>query len=225
MDRLPLAFSPERIRVFLLCGHEPVSRALSELLREEGFDVVGEAGSTAEALSCLPGTAPHVALLGNRLADGTGIEACRALREAAPATRCIIVTTYDGQKALRAAVMADAAGHVLQSARADGLPEAIRRAAAGQRLHSARAARAVLNGLGAATLPGGAPGSERAILSLIVQGRTDAEIMTELALPHESFSALLSALLARLGYRAAPNAPTGQSSPPPRASGSHPGGM
>jgi DNA-binding NarL/FixJ family response regulator len=146
-----------------------------------------------------------VALLSNRVADGTGIEACRALREAAPATRCIIMTTYDDRKALRAAALADAAGCIPLSPRPGTLAEAIRKVAAGERLHSPEAAAAIARSGDAHALLEGAPEPERTIWSLILHGWTNTQITTELALPREAFCTHLSALLDRLGYRPAPN--------------------
>ncbi|AMM34758.1 LuxR family transcriptional regulator (plasmid) [Sinomonas atrocyanea] len=203
---LPPAGTRAAISVFILSSHDLLRRTLSELLGEEGFDIVGEEGTVAAAVPAAARTAPHVALLSNRLTDGTGIEACRALREAAPRTRCIILTTYDEQKALRSAALAGAAGYLLQSPRAPRLIDAIRRVAAGEQLHAPEAARAVLQSPSTCALLKGATEHERAVWSLIVQGRTNTEIRNQLALTPEAFCACLSALLAKLGYRPAPHA-------------------
>ncbi|AMM31613.1 LuxR family transcriptional regulator [Sinomonas atrocyanea] len=215
MDNPAIGTIPAATRVFILSGHAPVRDGLAELLREEGFDVVGEAGTILAALPAATAAEPDVVLVGNRLADGTGIEACRALREAASRTRCIIMTTYDGPMALRAAALADADGYVFQSARVDGLVQALRRVAAGEQLPTAKAARALLHELRADALLKEAPAPECALWSLIRQGRTNAQIRTELALTPKDFSACLSALLARLGYRPAPAAPGGTTTPAP----------
>ena len=191
------------MRVFLLSGHALIRRGLAELLLTEGFAVVGEADSIAGALPRAAELAPEVALVENRMPDGTGIEACRALRVAAPRTRCLIVTTYEEELALRSAVMAGAAGYVLQRASADGLPEKIRRVAAGEQLLSPEAVQAVRSALAAHPVPG-ATAVERAVLSLILQGMTNLEIGEELALPQNTLAGHLSSLLAKLGYRPAP---------------------
>ncbi|MEZ5207202.1 MAG: response regulator transcription factor [Acidimicrobiales bacterium] len=70
------------VKVFLLDDHEIVRRGLRDLLEAAGFDVVGEAGTAAEALARIPPTAPQVAVLDVRLPDGDGVEVCREIRSA-----------------------------------------------------------------------------------------------------------------------------------------------
>lgn len=193
---------PGHVRVFLVSGYVLLRQGLSELLLSEGFEVVGEAGSIADALPVVAELAPDVALVENRLPDGTGLEASRALRSAAPLTRCVILTTYDEEKALRSAVMAGAAGYVLQRATADGLPEKIRRVAAGEQLYSAEAAQAARSALSAAPVDG-ATAVEQTVLSLVLQGLTNLQIGQELGMTQETLAGCLSSLLAKLGYRPA----------------------
>ncbi|GAB2766906.1 response regulator [Sinomonas soli] len=193
----------DAVRVFLLSGHALLRQALSELLGDEGFDVVGEAGRISSALQAVSDLAPDIALLENRLPDGTAIEACRALHVAAPRTRCVILTTYEEEKALRSLVLSGAAGFVPHSARAAGLPEAIRRAATGGGLHSPDAARAARAALAAEAVLG-ATALENAILALILHGRTNAQICEELGLQQGALAGHLSSLLAKLGFRPTP---------------------
>ena len=103
------------VRVFLLDDHEIVRRGIADLLHAEpGITVVGEAGTAAEALRRIPATRPDVAVLDARLPDGSGIDVCREIRSAAPQIRCLILTSYDDNDALFAAVMAGAAGYLLK---------------------------------------------------------------------------------------------------------------
>ena len=81
------------IRVFLLDDHEIVRRGLADLIGlEDDIEVVGEAGSTAEALVRIPATRPDVAVLDVRLPDGTGVEVCREARYTMMETRCVTMT-------------------------------------------------------------------------------------------------------------------------------------
>jgi two-component system response regulator DevR len=114
-------------RLFLLDDHEIVRRGLSELLNSvEDFEVVGEAGTVAEALRRIPAVNPDVAILDGRLPDGSGIEVCRIIREDQPNVRCLILTSYDDDEAIFAAVLAGAAGYVLKQIRGSNLVDAVR---------------------------------------------------------------------------------------------------
>ncbi len=89
------------IRVFVLDDHEVVRRELRELFdAEEDLSVVGEAGTAEEAISRMPPTRPHVAVLDVRLPDGDGIEVFRDLRSAMPELKCLMLTSYADDEAL-----------------------------------------------------------------------------------------------------------------------------
>ncbi len=73
------------VTVFLVDDHEVVRRGLIELLKTDPeLDVVGEAGSVAEAMARIPAVRPDVAVLDVRLPDGNGIELCRDFCPACP---------------------------------------------------------------------------------------------------------------------------------------------
>ena len=102
------------IRVFLVDDHEIVRRGLRDLLeQEDDITVVGEAGSASEARVRIPAVEPDVAVLDARLPDESGIEVCRSIRATHPSIAVIILTSYDDDDALFAAIMAGAAGDVL----------------------------------------------------------------------------------------------------------------
>src|SRR6478609_3258204 len=124
-----------RIRVFLLDDHEVVRQGLRALLESAGdIEVVGESGSAIEATARIPALRPHVAVLDARLPDGSGIEVCRAVRAVDPSVNALILTSYDDDEALFAAIMAGAAGYVLKEIKASDLISAIRHVASGQSL-------------------------------------------------------------------------------------------
>jgi DNA-binding NarL/FixJ family response regulator len=123
------------ITVFLLDDHEIVRRGLVDLLEShDDFRVIGEAGTAAEALRRIPTLAPQVALLDARLPDGSGIDVCREVQVSSPGTRCLILTSYDDDDALFAAVMAGAAGYLLKQIRGPSLTDAVAHVAAGHSL-------------------------------------------------------------------------------------------
>src|SRR5256885_10947238 len=116
------------IRVFLLDDQEVVRRGLADLLKAEGdVEVVGEPGSAVEATHRIPALRPNVMILDARLPDGNGIDVCRDVRAVDPTIKGLILTSYEDDEALFAAIMAGAAGYVLKQIRGTDLVDAVRR--------------------------------------------------------------------------------------------------
>ena len=194
----------EVIRVFLLDDHEIVRRGIADLLEAESdIAVVGEAGTAAEALARIPAVRPHVAVLDGRLPDGSGIDVCRDIRSSLPEIRCLILTSYDDNDALFAAVMAGAAGYLLKEIRGANLVDAIRQVAAGQSLLDPAVTGRLLQ-----RLRDGEPQDkrlasltdrEREILGLITEGLTNRQIGERLFLAEKTVKNYVSGLLAKLG--------------------------
>src|ERR1043165_3569965 len=110
------------IRVFLLDDHEVVRAGLREMLQHEGdIEVIGESGSAREATNRIPALRPDVAVLDARLPDGNGIDVCREVRSVDPSIKGLILTSYEDDEALFAAIMAGASGYVLKQIRGNDL--------------------------------------------------------------------------------------------------------
>lgn len=196
----------EQIRVFVLDDHEMIRRGIADLLEAEAdITVVGEAGTAAEALGRIPVTHPHVAILDARLPDGNGIEVCREIRSTAPEIRCLILTSYDDNDAIFAAVMAGAAGYLLKEVRGNNLVDAIRQIAAGNSLIDPAVTERLL-----VRLRDGKPqdarlasltAREREVLILISDGHTNREIGERLFLTEKTVKNYVSSLLAKLGMQ------------------------
>ena len=108
-------------------------RGIRELLESEGdIVVVGESGSAQEATRRIPALRPDVAILDGRLPDGSGIDVCRDIRSVDPSIKALILTSYDDDDALFAAIMAGAAGYILKQVRGNDFVDTVRRVAAGQ---------------------------------------------------------------------------------------------
>ena len=91
--------------MFLLDDHEMVRRGLKDLLDSHNdIEIVGESGSAKDAEARIPALRPDVALLDGRLADGSGVEVCRSIRSVDPSINAIILTSYDDDEALFAAI-------------------------------------------------------------------------------------------------------------------------
>jgi two-component system response regulator DevR len=195
-----------QIRVFLLDDHEIVRRGIADLIESaDDLTVVGEAGSTAEALARIPAARPDVALLDARLPDGSGIDVCRDIRSDRPEIRCLILTSYDDNDAIFAAVMAGAAGYLLKEIRGNSLLDAIREVAAGKSLLDPSVTERLLT-----RLREGAPRDEkldsltpreREILALIADGLTNRQIGERLFLAEKTVKNYVSGLLAKLGMQ------------------------
>ena len=194
------------IRLFLLDDHEIVRRGLSELLGAvPGFEVVGEAGTAEQALARILAVKPDVAILDARLPDGSGIDVCREIRSALPGTHCLILTSYDDQDAVLAAVLAGASGYVLKEVRAAGLVDAIRQVAQGRSLIEPALVSQIMERLKA----GHAPDSrlaeltqrEREVLDLIAEGLTNREIGQRMYLAEKTVKNYVSSLLRKLGMQ------------------------
>ncbi|WP_300399952.1 response regulator transcription factor [Nocardioides sp.] len=190
--------------VFLLDDHEIVRRGIRELLEgEEDIEVVGESGLAQEAARRIPAVRPDVAILDGRLPDGTGIDVCREIRSREPATKALILTSYDDDEAVIAAIMAGAAGYVLKQVRGSDLVDTVRRVAAGQSMLDPQVTAQVLERVrnGPAVDPRLAQltAQEQRILGLIGQGMTNRQIAEEMFLAEKTVKNYVSALLAKLG--------------------------
>lgn len=192
------------IRVFLLDDHEVVRRGLADLIGlEDDLEVVGEAGTVAEALHRIPAARPDVALLDVRLPDGSGVEVCRDVRAEHADVRCLMLTSYADDEALFASIMAGASGYVLKDIRGHDLVEAIRSVASGKSLLDPGATERVLerlrHGNHTDARLNALTEQERKILMLIGDGLTNRQIGERLHLAEKTVKNYVSSMLAKLG--------------------------
>ncbi|WP_307126100.1 response regulator transcription factor [Streptomyces sp. B1I3] len=195
-----------KITVFLLDDHEVVRRGVHELLSvEEDIEVVGEAGTAADALVRIPATRPDVAVLDVRLPDGSGVEVCREIRSRDDSIHCLMLTSYADDEALFDAIMAGASGYVLKAIRGNELLNAVRDVAAGKSLLDPAATARVLERLREGKdgrsddRLAGLTDQERRILDLIGEGLTNRVIGERLHLAEKTIKNYVSSLLAKLG--------------------------
>ena len=208
------------IRVFLLDDHEVVRRGLNDLLESEGdIVVVGESGLAAEATRRIPALRPDVAILDGRLPDGSGVDVCRQIRSRHPEIAALILTSFDDDEALFAAIMAGAAGYVLKQVRGNDLVDAVRRIAAGQSLLDPAVTARVLDRLRAGPEQDQAlaplTDQERRILELIGEGLTNREIAERMFLAEKTIKNYVSSLLGKLGMQRRTQAAVFASQHPP----------
>ncbi len=192
------------IRVYLLDDHELVRRGLRDLLSaEDDVEIVGESGSAVRAVADILELAPDVAVLDGRLPDGSGIEVCREVRAENPAIRALILTSYDDDQALFAAIMAGADGYVLKQIAGTDLIDGIRAIAAGRSLLDpslvARVMDRLRRGDQQADKLAVLTDQERRILELITEGLTNRQIGEAMFLAEKTVKNYVSSVLAKLG--------------------------
>ncbi|GHJ55722.1 MULTISPECIES: response regulator [Micromonospora] len=192
------------IRVFLLDDHEVVRRGLADLLQSSGdIEVVGESGSAQEAARRIPALRPDVAILDARLPDGNGIDVCRDIRAVDSSIKGLILTSYEDDEALFAAIMAGAAGYVLKQIRGTDLVDAVRRVAAGQSLLdpaiTTRVLERIRSGVEQPRELKSLTEQERRILEYVAEGLTNREIAGKMFLAEKTVKNYVSSVLAKLG--------------------------
>ena len=194
----------DTIRVFLLDDHDVVRQGLRFLLeQQDDIEVVGEAGTARDATARIPALRPDVAVLDARLPDGSGIDVCRDVRSIDASINALILTSYDDDEALFAAIMAGAAGYVLKQIHGTDLVGAVRTVASGQSMLDPRAASQLIARLrdqSARKDPlAGLTAQERKILELIGEGLTNRQIGERMFLAEKTVKNYVSSMLAKLG--------------------------
>lgn len=192
------------ITVFLVDDHEIVRRGIAGLISAQpDMEVVGEAATARQSLGRIEATQPDVAVLDVRLPDGSGIDVCRDVRSRLPSVACLILTAYDDDTAVSAAVLAGAAGYVLKNIGGSGLVDAIRAVAAGRVLLDADAVRRAKAGMRDRADEDPRLGSlglrERQTLKLIADGLTNRQIGERLGIAEKTVKNYVSSMLSKLG--------------------------
>jgi DNA-binding NarL/FixJ family response regulator len=191
-------------RIFLLDDHEIVRRGLRELLEmTPDLVVVGESGSAKEAARRIPALRPDVAIFDVRLPDGSGIEACRQVRSVDPSIAGLILTSFDDDEALSAAILAGASGFLLKDIRGNGLVDAVVRVAAGENLLDPERARRMRTGWRGDGDPDprlrALSPQERRILDHMAQGMTNRQIGEAMSLAEKTVKNYVTSVLGKLG--------------------------
>ena len=169
----------------------------------EVVGLVGESGSAKDAEARIPALRPDVAVLDGRLPDGSGVDVCRSIRSVDPSIRAIILTSYDDDEALFAAIMAGAAGYVLKEIRSSDLVSAVRHVASGKSLIDPAMTATILerirNGPSTPDELASLTDQERILLGHIAEGLTNRQIAEQMFLAEKTVKNYVSNLLAKLG--------------------------
>ncbi len=193
------------IRILICDDHEVVREGLRTLLAGRAdMRVVAEAGTCADAIEAAARETPDIVIMDVRLPDGSGVEACRAIREILPATRVIMLTSYSDDGALYASIVAGASGYLLKQTRGRALVEAIETVAGGRALLDPDVTAKVLERIrhgradedpALASLTD----QERRVLEHLATGKTNREIGEALFLSEKTVKNYVSRILEKLG--------------------------
>jgi len=192
----------EKLKILIVDDHDIVRKGLAMLVsRQKDLTVVAEAGTVAEAVEKARETVPDVVVMDIRLPDGTGIEACREIRDENSDVKVLMLTSYSDEEAVMGSIMAGASGYLLKEIRSQEIVDAIRRVGSGQSLLDPSVTASVLERvrrgkeedvLAQLTDP------EKKILELIADGQTNREIAGQINLSDKTVKNYVSNILGKL---------------------------
>ncbi len=199
------AAPPRTLRLLVVDDHEVVRQGLVALLdRREGFQVVAEAGTVADAIRQARTFEPDIVVMDVRLPDGSGIEACREIRAELPTTRIVMLTSYPDDEAVLSAIIAGASGYLLKQIRARDLVAALEAVGRGESLLDPAVTEKVLERV--RRMASGADrdelsmltSQEQKILMLVAEGKTNKEIAADIFLSDKTVKNYVSSILSKL---------------------------
>lgn len=188
------------IRVLIVDDHPVVREGLIAVLEDtKEMQVVGEAGSAEEALSSVERALPDVVLLDLELPGMNGVDAIPRFAAAASHPRVVILTAYDTEERVLAALKAGAVGYVLKGASAGEIAQAIRAVAGGGSYLTPRVAARVVAQVNAPRRSGMLSARERQVLRLVARGRSNKQIARDLAITERTVKFHMTSIFNKLG--------------------------
>ncbi len=195
------------VRLLICDDHDVVREGIRALLsHRDDITVVAEAATAADAIEAAARETPDVVIMDVRLPDGSGVEACRSIREILPATRVIMLTSYPDDEALYASIVAGASGYLLKQSRGRALVEAVQTVASGRALLDPDVTGRILDRVrrgraeedpAVASLTD----QERRVVEQLATGKTNREIGEALFLSEKTVKNYVSRILDKLGLR------------------------
>jgi DNA-binding NarL/FixJ family response regulator len=198
------------IRVALVDDQSMIRTGLRMVLAAEpDIEVVGEAADGAAGVALVTRLQPDVVLLDVRMPGVDGLEAARRIVAAQLPTRVVVLTTFDEDEYVAAALRAGVSGFLLKVAPPEDLVAAVRTVAAGQGLLDPAVTLRVIESFAAAPAPDPARAGalaalterETDVLGLVAAGLSNAEIAARLYLGEATVKTHVSRLLLKLGLR------------------------
>jgi two-component system, NarL family, response regulator DevR len=191
---------PGVISVMIVDDHEVVRRGIAEVVdRAEGMTVVAEAGSVADGIRRAALVRPKVMLVDLQLPDGTGIDLMTSVRETLPSAKAIVLTSFNDDDALAAALDSGASAYLLKSVRGAEITDVIRAVAAGRTLLDDRTV--TRRRAGHEDPTENLTPSEMKVLDLIGDGLSNREIAERLGVAEKTIKNHITSLLAKMGLQ------------------------
>lgn len=195
----------QRIRVLIADDHPLFRDGIHGLLDSVAdMDVVGEASTTAEAIHLAADLQPDIVLMDIKMPGGNGISATRDILANHPTIGVVMVTMFEDDDSVFAAMRAGARGYVLKDASQDEVLRAIRAVADGEAIFSVAIAQRMIGLFGGTARPtpkhafAELSAREREILELLAQGRSNAQIAVHLVLSVKTVQNHVSNILGKL---------------------------
>ncbi|MBW0133603.1 response regulator transcription factor [Pseudonocardia abyssalis] len=199
---MPRAAGQGEIRVLVVDDHPIVRGGLIALLDTlPGLVVVGEAGTGRDAVALARRHRPDVVVMDLRMPDLDGVAATRVIRAELPDTAVLVLTMFDEDVLVAAALAAGARGYLLKGAESAEIDRAVRAVAGGVAIFSPTVADQVLHRAGTppTTVLTGLTPRERDVLDLVARGLGNAAIAGRLGLSPKTVGNHVSALFGKLG--------------------------
>jgi NarL family two-component system response regulator LiaR len=194
----------EPIRILLVDDHKIVRQGVRAFLdAHEGIDVIGEAGSGAEAVKMVEERVPDVVLMDLIMPGMDGVEATRLAKNISPRTQIVVLTSYHDDEHIFPALQAGALSYILKDVEMDELAEAVFKASRGEAtLHPQVASRVIQELHGRKkdekTLDVNLTKREMEILKVIAQGMSNSEIAEKFVISTYTVKGHVSNILSKL---------------------------
>lgn len=198
--------APGHIRVVIVDDHPMMRDGLCALIASmTDVEIVGEAADGGAARREAQLTRPDVVVMDLHMPATNGVDATRAILRAVPTTRVLVLTMFEDDDSVFAAMRAGASGYLIKGAQQDEIIRAIRSVAAGQAIFGPTVARRIIDFFASAThgVPATEPfteltSREREVLDQIAVGRTNTAIAQHLVISTKTVSNHISAIFAKL---------------------------
>ena len=191
----------EKLKILIVDDHDIVRKGLAMLIsRQKDLSVVAEAGTIAEAMEKARAFIPDIVVMDIRLPDGSGIEACRDIRDENNNVKVLMLTSYEGE-AVVGSVLAGASGYLLKELHSQEIVDAIRKVGHGQALLDPTTTTRVLDRVSRwkeVDVLTQLTDQEQKIIELIATGQTNSEISSQINLSNEAVKNYVSTILGKL---------------------------